>query len=278
MNVDCTWLTRNLESYFCDGLSPDDDRLARSHIQQCAKCREEIQSFTAIDSLMQKYFHQQLALAQNRRRRSMTVIYAGTAATVLAAMLVVVVSLRTPENRPESNTAPLPHQVVAVPDTTPPMDPVIKNDQNGETTRAKPGEPAGPQRQAASSPGTGERTGFDVPEFLVTDPAGYSRTLQDYRGYTLVLGIWSSDVPESIAAMERIYRTFSANTQLRILGVSRRREGKPANTTFPIAYNQGSRLLNAQAGEFVLVDPAGSILRRGSLTTEFDDLAAALKD
>jgi len=56
------------------------------------------------------------------------------------------------------------------------------------------------------------------------------------------------------------------------------RQPKPTNTTFPLAYNQGSRLFEAAPGDFVLVNETGSVQLRGSLVKDFDKLQKALKE
>jgi DNA segregation ATPase FtsK/SpoIIIE-like protein len=117
----------------------------------------------------------------------------------------------------------------------------------------------------------------NAPDFLVSDPAGYSRTLDDYRGYVLLIGILNSNQPDSTANLERIYKSFNSNAKFRFLGVATNRQTKPVNTTFPIAYNRGSKLFGAAPGDFVLLDQAGSIQLRGSLVKDFDNLQNALR-
>jgi hypothetical protein len=70
---------------------------------------------------------------------------------------------------------------------------------------------------------------------------------------------------------------FGSNTQMRILGVSNQRGTKPAGTTFPVVYNQGSRLLGTGTGRFVLLDEAGSVRLRGSLTEDYSKLVNTLE-
>jgi hypothetical protein len=115
------------------------------------------------------------------------------------------------------------------------------------------------------------------PDFLVTDPAGYSHNIEEYRGRVVVVGVWSHDQAESIANLERLYRANATNEKLRLIGVSNQHEPKPANTTFPIFYNQGSKLFGAKPGEFVLLDESGTAELRGSLVKDFDNLAKALR-
>jgi hypothetical protein len=109
------------------------------------------------------------------------------------------------------------------------------------------------------------------------DPAGYSRSLPDYRGAALFIGVWSADEPRSIAALERIYRTFGSDARMRILGVSLAREERPTDSTFPIAYNQGSALLGTAAQGFVLVNEEGIVRLRGSLLDDPETIIGAIR-
>src|SRR5207245_8534971 len=117
----------------------------------------------------------------------------------------------------------------------------------------------------------------NTPDFLVTDPAGYSHTLDDYRGHFVVIAVWTAGQPEPTANLERLYKTFGANPKFRFLGVANERLAKPANTTFPVVYNQDSKILGIQPGQFVLLDETGLVKLRGSLLKDFESLRRALK-
>ena len=106
------------------------------------------------------------------------------------------------------------------------------------------------------------------PDFLITDPAGYSRSLADFKGRILVVGIWSPENARGIATLENVYQALSVDTNLRIVGVSMARQAKPAGTTFPLAYNQGSKLLGLKPEQFAVVDGNGGIRLKGSLNDE----------
>jgi hypothetical protein len=270
MNVDCQWIAKNLEALFCDGLTDEEDRLARAHIESCGACRSEVQAFIAVDPLIKKYFQQQLALAQAPRRARRSVIY-GAGAAVMATIVLVLV-LQTPSVN--TSIPPVSPQTPSTPAASLELPPPIKTDGANEAVRAKP-EPSAPSGPAPTKPTVGPDA--NAPDFLVTDPAGYSRTLEDYRGRTLLIGVWSKDQPQSVASLERLYRTFGSDTNLRLIGVSNERVSKPVNTSFPVLYNQGSRLLGAKPGEFVLLDEAGSVKLRGSLVKDFEDLRKLLQ-
>ena len=279
MTIDCQWISKNLEALFCDQLTADEDRLARGHIANCEHCRAEVQALIGIDSLIKKYFQQQLAFAQAPRRRRMSVAYGVAAAAVAVILLVVFVQRPAQVNTSIPAAATQLQPPPNISSVEPPAVPA-KTDAVADSERAKPSvssaesQPARPDAQAtlraAGSSG-------NTPEFLVIDPAGYSRTLEDYRGLVLLIGVWNSGQPEATANLEQLYKGFGSNKNLRFLGVSNERQSKPANTTFPVVYNQGSRLLGAAPGEFVLLDEAGSVRLRGSLVNDFEDLQKQLR-
>src|SRR5947207_14122672 len=101
MNLDCQWVENNLEAIFSGDIAEDENRLARAHIQSCGVCRKEVQALIAIDPLIKKYFHAQLAKAVRaghapvrgitRSRWSLQV-----AAVALVALFLVVL-LRSPQ-------------------------------------------------------------------------------------------------------------------------------------------------------------------------------------
>ena len=254
MMVDCQWIHKNLEALFCGTLSLEEDRIARAHIESCGSCNQEVGALNAIDPLVKRYFQGELNRAVRFSAiRSRTVWkrrLALTSAGVLAASVL----------------PPSP-----VPESAPP----VKTTDTSNIERAKPLENA-PGDHAQSSDAR-PLTDNNASEFLVTDPAGYSRTLGDYRGHTLVIGVLNSSQPDSTSNLERLYEAFGSNSRFRFLAISDDHQVKPANTTFPIAYNQGSKLFEAAPGDFVLLDEAGKIRLRGSLVKDFESLRRALQ-
>src|SRR2546427_906343 len=271
MTVDCQWIEKNLEGLFCGALSPEENRVARAHIENCGSCAKEVASFHAIDPLVKTYFQRELNLAlRGSSVRSRTLVrrrLIGLAsAALVAASLFLVVELRTDHQKPVNSSAPVVQDVarLQIPDSVPP----VKSTDGANVERSKPVEAAAGDRVQTSPvlPAAGK----DAPEFLVTDPAGYSRTLNDYRGHVLVIGVLNSGQPDSTSNLERLYQIFGPNAQVRVLGISNERQFKPANTTFPIAFNQGSRLFGAKPGDFLVLDGTGKIQLRGSLVKNFD--------
>jgi hypothetical protein len=274
MNVDCQWIEKNLEALFCDGLSEGDDRLARAHIDACASCRSQVQALRAIDPLIKSHFRHELEIARRPRllHKGRVLGLTGAAAAVVALSLLLV--MRTPSlNSPVALPGVLPPS--AAPTVSVETPAPIKTEEQPEPIRAKPSAApaASPDRQAPTPPPVTS----DATDFLVTDPAGYSHSIGDYRGHMVVIGVWKSDQTETVSNLERLYKANAANTNLRLLAVSTDRSPKPANTTFPIVYNQGSKLFGAQPGEFVVLDENGVIELRGSLVKNFDTLTKVLR-
>jgi hypothetical protein len=184
------------------------------------------------------------------------------------AIVVVAVALRLLPGPGPVSLQPSP-PTVSEPAATAAVPEVAKELDATSEVRAKP------EAAAASQPTIGSREAAPADagpaaDFRVMDPAGYSQTLEDFRGRILLFGVLNGEQPQTAANFQRVYEAFGANTRLRILGVSVQRQAKPPNTTFPIAYNQGSRLLGAASSQFLLVDEAGSVRFRGSLAEEPD--------
>jgi hypothetical protein len=191
-------------------------------------------------------------------------VFGLSAVTAAAALVLGMFLVRSPQPAPAllPQAASGAATVVSAPEQPRP----IKEDQSESVVRAKPTDrpDAAPRiiRSPAAVPGP------DSPDFLVSDPAGYAHSLDEYLGRTLVVGVWSRDQADVAGSFERLYRTFAANERLRFVGVSKD-QATPANTTFPVFYNQGSKLLGVQPGEFVVLDEKGVAELRGSLVTDF---------
>ena len=274
MNVDCRWFEEHLEAYFCDQISREEDRLARSHIETCPNCRQQVGSLYAVDPLIKRLFRHDLALARAPRRSRAGRISGVAIGAAAVAIVVLAVMLRVPP--PQAPVEDVLQPVSSAP--APEPSPIVKEPDTATSNRTKP-EPAADNAPASVAPSrqTALAPDENAPAFEVIDAAGYSRTLEDYRGFVLVFGVWSSDRTQAIANLERIYRTFSANTRVRILGVSNERNMKPVNTTFPAVYNQGSRLLGAAPGELFVIDGSGTVRFRGSLMEDTDTLLKSIR-
>jgi len=151
----------------------------------------------------------------------------------------------------------------------------VKVDGEAAAMRAKPDapDPKSPGIKPSPEPAITDNS----PAFLVTDPAGYSRTLEDYRGRVLLIGVWSADQPEAAENIQRLYETFGSRKELRILGVTSHTQERPAGMTFPTAFNNGSRLLETRSPGFVVVDKEGNVQMRGSLVGDANALTTKVR-
>jgi hypothetical protein len=276
MTIDCQWISKNLESVFCDRLTGGLQRAARDHISNCEHCRAEVQALIGVDALIKTYFQQQLAAARAPKQRRMSRVYALVAAGLTAIFLLILLQGPAQVTTNQPNAAASLQTPAAIAPVQSPAAPVKAAGDSTDSERAKPSPP--PEQPAGLSSDSQQSTARrQDSDFIVFDPAGYARTLADYRGYVVVVGIWDAQHADSIEGFERLYKAFGSRSSLRFLGVSNGREPKPANTTFPILYNQGSKLFGAEPGEFILLDKAGAVRLRGSLTSDFADLEQQLE-
>jgi hypothetical protein len=269
---DCQWVENNLEAIFCETLTPELNQRARQHINGCASCRQEVEALTAVDSLVRRNFRRDLQTAQSPRVMNRTRVLGLSSAALATVAVLLFVVVRASQNDPVLPTvpslgAPAPTASADLPATVP-------NSAPNDVKRAKP--TAAPDRESPPVAGLATSASENGPDFLVIDPAGYSHTVDEYRGHIVVIGVWSNDQPQPTSNLERLYKSHASNTKIRFIGVSNGSQRRPANTTFPIAYNQGSKIFGARVGEFVLLNETGTIQLRGSLTTDFDRLRRAL--
>ncbi|HET9131060.1 MAG TPA: hypothetical protein VFO86_08945, partial [Terriglobia bacterium] len=129
----------------------------------------------------------------------------------------------------------------------------------------------------ANKPGPEPAITDNSPAFLVTDPSGYSRNLEDYRGHVLLIGVWSGDRPEAAQNIQRLYESFGNRKEVRILCVTSRDQERPTGMTCPMVFNNGSRLLETKSSDFVIVDKEGSVQLRGSLAGDTNALSTKVR-
>jgi hypothetical protein len=274
-SLNCRWIENNLEALFCDRLEPEQNRLARAHIESCASCRHEVEALNAVDPLVRKHFQSELRTAQQPR-----VVHTGRVLGLSAAGLALVAILSfVALQAPQTNRTAVPAQTAAVPSVpVAPEIPAPAPPKNPDTNAPAAGR-AKPLNQPAPAPDQILRAlpkSDNAPEFLVMDAAGYTSRLEAFRGYVTLIMVWSGASPEAVSNFERLYKAHGFQPRFRFVGVSEERLAKPANTTFPVFYNQGSKLFGLRPGEFVLLDEKGGITLQGSLVKDFDKLSHGL--
>jgi hypothetical protein len=259
------------EAYCCDRLDDSEWRLAESHLKDCSQCREELAGLNAVDPLVKDVFRHRLSVARSPRAPQLRLRVFPVAATALAIIAVVtgLVFIRPTVNAPE--LPPVAIQAPVAPtESVEPKPAEVEPD----VARAKPDEirPAVPP---SVIPPPGRLTNGEP--FAVIDAAGYVRHLEDFRGYVLVVGVWSDDQPQAAQNLDQVYRTFASNANFRLLGVANGPQNVVPGATFPIVYNYDSRLLGAKESEFVVIDAKGTERLRGSLLTDTSNLLQGVR-
>jgi len=259
--TNCEWLNSKLEAYFCSDLAGDEQQRFQAHLASCADCRQNVESFSAIDPLVRGVLQHRLAIAQtavrsNGRPRVFRLAL-GTVGALAVAVIVLIIGMKNVQEAPAPAVAAQPP---AIQSQTEPDG--IKKDSHEQTINlAKPvdGTPAqpAPQPQLDDALANG-------PEFAITDAAGYTMTLETYRGRVLLYGVVSPDQKSAVSSLEQLYEAFGSNGAA-ILAVARHRTDDFRGTKVPLFFNNGSKLLGAEAGEFRLLDPTGKIRLEGSL-------------
>ena len=92
-----------------------------------------------------------------------------------------------------------------------------------------------------------------------------------------MIGVWSADQPEAAQNIQRLYQAFGNRKEVRILGVTSRNAERPAGITFPMVFNNGSRLLETRSSNFVVVDKEGNVQMRGSLVGDSNALTTKIR-
>ena len=275
MKVDCQWFGTKSEAYFCETLGDEDLRLAAEHLNTCLTCRREVQALNDIDPIVRQLFDHRMAKAEAAARAPGRSVgfrlgLAGAALAMTAALAFVILTrqpspqtaLKSPSNASDSDAS------ASVAENT-------KSENLTPIDRSKPDAPIAkpPDSIRSSEPAIPD----NAPEFLVNTPEGYSTTLQDYKGRVLVMGVWSSDQTEAVQNLQKLYQAFGTRRDVRILGASTRNQDRPAGTTFPIVFNNGSRLLETRTSNFVIVDKEGNVQMRDSLVGDSNVLVTKVR-
>ena len=267
MTNDCQWVESKLEDYLVG--SPDAEVRSRiaSHLETCDTCRQEVEAYGKVDTLVRAHFGRQMARAESGARlgfRPMRLAgaFAGVGALALALWVGMSVS-----------QSDLPGEETALAETTL-EDSLNKATEEADVLRAKPteGEAGTDLNSVAMEPPTLTAPPPEAVDLYIADAAGYLQTLADYSGSILVLGVFDGTGHE---AFEEAYAAYGADERFSFAGVRLDSDTRPENTTFPLMANRGSSLLETPAGGFTIVAPDGDVYQRGSF--ELDSVVDALR-
>lgn len=258
--TNCNWLNSKLESYFCDTLTNEELSLFQAHLTSCDACKQQIESFHAVDPMARRVLQRRLALAQraaqaDTRPRVLKLAF-GTAG-LAAVAVVLVIGMRFFQQE-----IPAPPIVKILPGVQDVGAVEVKKDTLPQTGRLKPedGEPVKtvPQPELDVPLANG-------PDFSITDAQGYTTTLEAFRGKVFLFGVISSEQQGATNNFQLIYDTFQSNRGIRMLAVARHREDD-LDTKIPLYFNNGSRLMGVNEGQYLLIDAAGKSSLKGSLS------------
>ena len=259
--TNCDRFRSKLEAYFCDTLADEDLRFCQTHLESCAECGSEVESLKSVDPLVRAVLQRRLMLARmaaqaNTRPR---VLKLGMAAVGVAAA-VFLLSVGTVFLRETPPPPVIVHQLPPVPVETDVRKDAVEQEIPGLLKPTKGGKPVEPAPQPyLDSPQV------DGPDFAITDAAGYPRTLETYRGRVVLFGVLSPEQKAAVSNLQQVYDDFGSNPGIRVFAVARRREDKLNSATLPTHFNNGSKLLGVQEGQFLLIDAAGKTRLEGSL-------------
>jgi len=270
MMTNCQWCESKLEAYFSEDLDQKDLGLFQSHVTSCAECGRQVQELRDIDPMVRQVLQYRIAQARtagqwNTRPRVLRVALAGSGIALAVVLGIGVLALR--QETPAPAIAAKPPEVVQ-----PAPSPVVESPKQKTSSLTapklgKPNEgtpvPPAPQPELDARPAGG-------PEFAIIDASGEASTLETYRGHVLLFGVVSSDQKEATANLQELYQAFGSNPNLRILGVANHRDDRIEGATFPIRFNNASKLLGVRNGQFLVVDSAGNSKLKGSLANAAD--------
>src|SRR5262249_48071224 len=155
----------------------------------------EVQALNAIDPLVKNYFRRELWVAQQRRTLRAGRVFGLSAASLALVAVLLFVVLGTPQTQTRRDQPPvsIAHSEAAPPVQNDAVPSVKAPDDSASAPRTKPANQPTvvPDRAPTARPATSG----NAPEFLVTDLAGYSHNLEDFRGHVAVVGVWSGAAP-----------------------------------------------------------------------------------
>jgi len=276
MTTDCAWTQSKTEAYFAEDLGTEDLNRFQNHLSGCAECHRQVQEIQDIDPLVQQVFQHRVAQAGraarwNTRPRVMRLALAGATVALIGA-IGIGFALR-PE--PVAPPSAINHKQEMPPEQSAPG---IPKKSNGSIVDPKLGKPGDQQPAAVASQPTLDAPKADAPAFSIIDAAGYSATLETYKGHVLLLGVISPEQKEAVTNLEDLYKKFGKNPAMRVACVASHRADKFESSPCPIIfYNNGSQLLNVKAGDFLLLDRNGARRLGGSLAKDASKVEAQIE-
>jgi hypothetical protein len=272
MTTNCQWCQSKLEAYFSEELSGEDLGPFQAHLSSCTTCSREVQELRDIDPLVRQVLRRRLAQASaagqwNARPRVWKIALAGSGIALAAVLGIGMLTVRQ-ENPTPPATAGTKVPEIIQPAPTPVIESYkektdrVADPKLGKTGKGASAAPA-PQPELDKRPVNG-------PEFDIIDASGEGSNLDTYKGHVLLFGVVSSDQKEAVTNLQELYLKFGANPNVRIFGVPDRRDDKIEGATFPRRFNNASKLLGVQNGQFLIVDSAGNAKLKGSLANAAD--------
>jgi len=269
MTTNCQWCESQQEAYFTEELSSENRGLFEAHLASCESCNRQVKELRQIDPMVQRVLHRRLGVARaagqwNTRPRVWRVALAGSGVALATVLGLGVIALR-PEAPPQFTAANRPPAVEESP--LPVIDNPKKVTGSAPIFQTKPEE--GTSTPPAPQPELDQRP-LDGPDFEISDDSGGVFSLDNYKGSVLLFGVVSSAQNEATSNLQELYVAFGSNPKVRILGVPNHREDKFEGATFPRRFNNASKLLGVQNGQFAIVDSTGSVKMKGSLANAAD--------
>lgn len=260
--TNCDWMNSKFEAFFCDTLTNEERQRFQTHLETCEECSRQIASLNAIDPLVRGVMRRRVALAQKAAQvetRPRVLKIALGAVGLAAAGVLLVIGLRfIPE-------IPAPPIVSNPPEVQKSIEAEIKKDQTEQvgTRLLKPGD--GTAAKPVPRPEL-DAPQVNGPEFAITDAAGYTASLETFSGKMFLFSVVSSDQKASVNNFQQIYDAFQTSRGIRMLAVAHHRQDDFHGATFPIWFNNGSRLMGVEDGQFLLMDAGGKPILKGSLS------------
>jgi hypothetical protein len=263
MTDDCKLMESNLGDFLTDQVDLETKGRIEQHLDTCERCRNELAGYEEVDRRIGVYFDRQVAIAHAAGHPQIRVGRLATAVVVAGVAAVALVLWLPGSSDIPTGGVPLAAEVSVPIDTV--VDEIAKATDLPAPARAKPSTATPGEDPSAAATTTDAVSPGLI--FSVTDTAGYSYALSDFRGSVLVMAVFNDQSPGT-AVFQQAYEALGSTQNLRFLGVTLSPKTQPDGVTFPVMLNRGSTLLDTPAGEYVVVTAEGNVHSRGALGTE----------